>query len=218
MGWTRNYRNLIKAHAIFSTSSSTGITASSGWSFGDACPLNVKTCGGTIRDILVGNNYMYGQSAGFISLTNVNTLTARNLYTQVGSPRTTIATSGNMGNSFNYDYPYIYFSSDDTAESIEDYTISNVIPATSSINVTPTITNNYNGTYTLNASITFTPTTSGEIKSFGITKGMFAYYSSNPYYMEVLLYRALLAEPVTVTAQVPVTVNISITTPTITFS
>lgn len=218
MSWTRNYKNLIVAHALL-TDYTNGISASSGWAFGDNCPLNVKASSGSVRDIQIGPSYNYGPSAGFFSLTGSGTLGGKSLYTQTVVPRTTIGTAANMGNSFSYNNFYIYFSTDDTAESVDDYTLSNVIVASANTNTVFTVTNNNNGTFTLSTNIVYTPAESGIIKSFGITKGMLAYYySSSAYLMEVLLYRKVLAEPLTVTAGTPITISIQLTTPTITIS
>ena len=210
--WTRNYNNIINTML---TNISNGYSGASFHPFDDSYTGNFKNTAGTIYEIATynsNNNYSrYRTYAAFVRRTSGSELkSGAQLLTNIqgkvyGYPNTD--SEGTL---------LVAFGKSDDDESYEDYMIEDVITSFILNSGTSTITENADGTLTIDYRIMFTATDEIEVKEIGLFLPVFyvgANNSNDCYY--ALINRMVLDTPITAVKDEVVHVNFSITTPKI---
>lgn len=207
--WTRNYQNLINTRSFvtYGNLRSDNATAPA---FDDTTPFTFKKVNGNLYNLCVGNNYVsYGNDysrSSFINNFTVDTVIGEGV---------TVSNSDSLKSTTNL---FLYFGSGTAKEDFNDYKLTEIAGISSVGALSNTISKNSDGKYVCTITGIIKAENACTISEFGLFRilASFAQSGSGSWYHRALIYRKVLATPLTLTAGQTASVSFSITLPTIT--
>ena len=212
--WTRNYLNIIYTHAICQ---SVGLNGYSSNAFGDNYFGNFKDPNGSVREIATynGSSGSIGGKGTFVSRASVTNKT------YISTPSTISDQSTVLSGNFTPNILKVGFGSSATPESFDDYALGSIISGYLTKSATGIVTENQDGTLTIDYQIIISATADITIQEIGLflpTSYQVVSSSSVNHGYYALINRIVLDTPVTIANGSVGNITFSITTPKITIS